>query len=83
MTHYSFLSGLISDVVGNNIPLVETGAAVARQLQRRIQEELSARTVGGGSAEFFTTGDALDATRIMTGLWGKDVKVKKVALDKM
>ena len=83
-THYPYLSALITEVVGSNIALVDTGAAVARQLQRRIQEELSARnTADGKLVEFFTTGDALDATRIMTVLWGNDVKVKKVTLDKI
>jgi glutamate racemase len=80
-THYPFLASLIADVVGSNIALVDTGAAVARQLQRRIREELSVRTVGGGNAEFFTTGDVLDATRIMSVLWGEDVFVKKLPQD--
>ena len=77
-THYPFLSRVISEVVGSNIALVDTGAAVARQLQRRIREELPARSSGGGNTEFFTSGDVLDATRIMSVLWGKDIAVKKL-----
>lgn len=80
-THYPFLAELISEVVGNNIALVDTGAAVARQLQQRIKEELPARSAGKGETEFFTTGDTLDATRIMSMLWGKDVFVKKLPQD--
>lgn len=80
-THYPFLSKLISEVLGSNIALVDTGAAVARQLQRRIREELPARLAGGGNAEFFTSGDALEATRIASMLWGEDVKVKGLPQD--
>ena len=75
-THYPFLAALISEVVGSNIALVDTGAAVARQLQRRIQSELPARASGTTSAEFFTSGDATHASRIMSVLWGENVEVK-------
>src|SRR5574340_1219720 len=36
-THYPFLAPLIRDVVGTDIALIDTGAAVARHLQRRIR----------------------------------------------
>lgn len=75
-THYPFLASLIADVVGNNIALVDTGAAVARQLQRRIQCELTERLSGEASDEFFTSGDAVNAARIMSLLWGEEVKVQ-------
>lgn len=75
-THYPFLASLIADVVGNDIALVDTGAAVARQLQRRIQCELTERLSGEASDEFFTSGDAANATRIMSLLWGEEVKVQ-------
>jgi len=77
-THYPFLIPLIQEVVGSNIALVDTGAAVARQLQRRVQTEISSRTPGKASAEFFTSSDAAHSSRIMSVLWGEDVEVKQL-----
>jgi len=77
-THYPFLATLISEVAGNNIALVDTGAAVARQLQRRMQEELPARTFAMAAEEFFSSGDAVQASRIMSKLWGKKVEVQQL-----
>ena len=78
-THYPFLASLIIDVVGSDIALVDTGAAVARQLQRRIREALPARSAGGGNAEFFTSGDAAVASRIMSVLWCENVAVQRLS----
>ena len=77
-THYPFLAALIADVVGREIALVDTGAAVARQLQRRIQTELPSRLPSIAAAEFFTSGDAAQASRIMSKLWDKKVEVQQL-----
>lgn len=80
-THYPFLAPLISEVVGNEIVLVDTGAAVARQLQRRIQIELPPRLSATAAAEFFSSGDAVQATRIMSVLWKNEVVVRPLPQD--
>lgn len=77
-THYPFLAPLIRTVVGEHITLIDTGAAVARQLQRRMQTELPARLPGDGTAQFFTSGDAAQAARIMSVLWGEEVQVQRL-----
>jgi glutamate racemase len=77
-THYPFLAALIAEVVGSHIALVDTGSAVARQLQRRIQTELPARAAGPAGAEFFTSGDAQQAARIISALWGQAVAVQRL-----
>ncbi len=77
-THYPFLSALIRDVAGDAVTLVDTGAAVARQLQRRIQTELQPRASGAASAHFFTSGDAAAASRIMSALWGEVVAARRL-----
>ncbi|MBK9161354.1 MAG: glutamate racemase [Nitrosomonadales bacterium] len=81
-THYPFLAPLIQQTVGANVTLVDTGAAVARQLQRRLltekpsgripvhPEPVEGRTT---AAEFFTSGDTATASRIMSVLWGDAV----------
>lgn len=75
-THYPFLAPLIREVVGEKIALVDTGAAVARELQRRVQTELSGNISSEGTAQFYTSGEAALATRIMSELWGADVAVQ-------
>lgn len=75
-THYPFLIPLIRDTVGESIALVDTGAAVARQLQRRIQTELPERYAGDASVQFFTSNNEAHATRIMSILWGHTVEAK-------
>jgi glutamate racemase len=73
-THYPFLAPLIAEVAGPDIALVDTGAAVARQLARRVQEELPPAPGAGSSPpgaaepEFFTSGEPAFASRIMSEL---------------
>lgn len=77
-THYPFLAPLIRDVVGDRIALVDTGAAVARQLLRRIEAELPDRSPGDATTQFFTSGDAALATRIMSLLWNDKVAAQQL-----
>ena len=71
-THYPFLAPLIRDVVGPDVILIDTGAAVARQLQRRIQNELPNRasqnrpSTGSGGCPTKSSMGQTDATRFFT-----------------
>ena len=76
-THYPFLAPLIREVAGGNIALIDTGAAVAQQLQRRMLAELPNRMPGTvASAEFWSSGDVRQASRIISILWGEQVTVQ-------
>jgi glutamate racemase len=85
-THYPFLASLITEVVGDSITLVDTGAAVARQLHSRVQAELPTRKIpvrpklveGRAGAQFWTSGDAAQASHIMPMLWGEAVAVQRL-----
>src|SRR5207302_5628644 len=56
-THYVFLKPVLAELAGPNVTLIETGAAVARQLAR-VLEERDLRADGERSAErFWTSGD--------------------------
>jgi len=70
-THYPFLAPLIRKLVGDDITLIDTGIAVARQLQRRIETELPPRATSNASVEFFTSGVTNQAARIISVLWGE------------
>jgi glutamate racemase len=69
-THYPFLRPLLQDVVGTRIAIIDTGAAVARQLRERL---LAAELLRGGDApggeEFWTSGDPTLTLRVVRRLW--------------
>jgi glutamate racemase len=76
-THYAFLAPLICEVVGNSITLIETGAAVARQLRKRLQSECPGRVASSsGEAQFYTSGESHQATQLISLLWQERVEVK-------
>jgi glutamate racemase len=75
-THYPFLRPLIAAVAGQEVALVDTGAAVARQLARRLADTVVPSTASGGDERFWTTGDVDIAARSMTRLWGAPVAVQ-------
>jgi glutamate racemase len=80
-THYPFLAPLIREVVGEEITLIDTGQAVAQQLQRRIHAELPNHVPAGASESFYTTGEADRASRIMSLLWSSAVTVKQLPIE--
>lgn len=76
-THYPFLSALIRAVAGPEITLVDTGAAVARELKRRIDTELPAyHAANPGMEIFYTSGDLANARRIIPLLWQRPAEVR-------
>ena len=77
-THYPFLAPLIREVVGEHITLIDTGAAVARHLMHRVHSELPPRVNGAGSEIFFTSGDADQASHIMSMLWGREIVAQRL-----
>ena len=76
-THYVFLKSIISEVAGPKVTLIETGAAVARQLARVLNEraiEAPAKSIY--KEQFWTSGDLGTSTRVMRALLGRDVAVE-------
>ncbi|RFA24382.1 glutamate racemase [Alkalilimnicola ehrlichii] len=69
-THYPFLRETIGDIIGRHIQLIDTGAAVANQLRRALQEArtLSA-TAAEGQVEFWTTGSPSAFDQVLSRLW--------------
>ncbi len=77
-THYPFLAPLIREVVGEEITLIDTGAAVARELQRRVAGELPAFAPAQGIEEFWSSGDTAEARRIISQLWHREITVQSL-----
>jgi glutamate racemase len=70
-THYPLLRPLIQSVVGPDIQLIDTGAAVARQVARLLEKDGLRRSDPDreGNIRFRTTGDAVSLSRVLPKLW--------------
>lgn len=75
-THYVFLKPLLGQIAPN-VTLVETGAAVARQLAR-VLDERNARSDGPSVERFWTSGDPESSRRVISTLLGRQVRVEKL-----
>lgn len=80
-THYPFLRPLIEDMTGGQVTLVDTGAAVARQLRRRIEAAgLATLETTAGNVRLWTSGDTEQAREVMELLRGKATAVESLPL---
>lgn len=78
-THYPFLTSQIRAIVGVGAHIVDSGDAVARQVQRILEHRKEASGPNHTAAEhFFTTGDAKKVSVITSHLLGHDVNVSHV-----
>lgn len=76
-THYPFVKTLIQQIVGENVTLIDTGAAVARHLQKRLADlGLLSQQQESGAVSFWTNSQAADARLVIEALWGKSAKVE-------
>jgi glutamate racemase len=79
-THYPFLLPLIQRLVGPQIAVIDTGAAVARQLERQLHlHGLAAPGPAPGPIRFFTSGDPAQQQPLFARLWGAPVEVEPLA----
>jgi len=77
-THYVFLKPLLLELAGRDVTLIETGAAVARQLAH-VLDERDLRAEGTrGEERFWTSGDPQMSTRVISTLLGRKVEVSKL-----
>lgn len=78
-THYPFLREAIQESLGAGVRVIDSGAAVARQVERVLSGAgaLARGTddaAGGGQLDLLTTGDAETVRRIAERLWGSPVR---------
>lgn len=80
-THYPFISPLIRSIVGEDVAIIESGEAIARELERQLQRrhELSAHR-RRGAVEFWSSGDRAGAAPLFGRLWGGPVALNRLAL---
>ncbi len=77
-THYVFLKPLVAEIAGPNVSLIETGAAVARQLARVLDERGLRADGKSGVERFWTSGDPTASRRVISALLGREVWVEKL-----
>jgi glutamate racemase len=77
-THYPFIRPLLREMLPDSVSLIDTGAAVARQLQRLLAErELLAAGPARPSC-FWSSGEPLQMHAVLPLLWGEVVKVDRL-----
>jgi len=70
-THYPFLRAQIEEITEGRVVLIDTGAAVARQLRRSLELNGLASLSGADGREcFWSSGDAVLGSALMEKLWG-------------
>ena len=75
-THYVFLKPVLTDLFGARLTLIETGAAIARQLGRVLDERDLAAPDGSKATEsFWTSADPARSRRVISKLLGREVDV--------
>ncbi|GAB3370333.1 glutamate racemase [Azotobacter armeniacus] len=74
-THYPFVRPLLKELVPGSVSLIDTGAAVARQLERLLQARglLAARPA---EVRFWSSGDPAELARVLPLLWGAAAAVE-------
>ena len=74
-THYPFVKQVIQEIVGDKITLIDTGAAVAKQLKRQLEEKsLLSTSQQKGKVCFWTNSEAVNAEQVTEKLWGNHVE---------
>jgi glutamate racemase len=71
-THYPFVRNLIEQTVGTNIALIDTGAAVAKQLRRQLEEKgLLSASNQPADVKFWTNSGSKSAKQVIEALWAR------------
>lgn len=78
-THYPFVKDAIREIVGDKISLIDTGAAVAKQLKRQLEEKsLLSASNQPAKVQFWTNSEADNAEQVIEVLWGESAEVKNL-----
>ncbi|WPP00671.1 glutamate racemase [Pseudomonas sp. HR96] len=75
-THYPFLKPLLAQMVPAPVSLIDTGAAVARQLQRLLQQRDLLAVGPAAEPQFWTSANPQHLQHILPALWQKSYIVQ-------
>ena len=78
-THYPFVIPLIKEIVGPSVNVIDPSPAVARQVQRLLQErDWLAKDEKSSAMELISTGDPALMARLLPSLWGYSHNVRGI-----
>ena len=77
-THYPFLRDAVAEVAGEGVEILDSGPAVARQVERVLRSNSLLRETGEGSFTFYTTGDPAVVAPVVERLWSDEVTVLSI-----
>lgn len=76
-THYPFLRAHIQHMVGDSISIIDTGAAVAKQLQHKLSEQqLNTDSTEPPRITFYSNSQHPEAAAVIEMLWGQPADVQ-------
>ncbi|WP_025602987.1 glutamate racemase [Burkholderia sp. WSM2230] len=83
-THYPFLDAAIRDIVGDRMALIDTSVAIARQLERVLEQHgmraAPQAAAGAPLPRFFSTDDGTHLRQLVATLLDIDARVERVPI---
>ena len=77
-THYPFLAPLIKELAGPKVTVIDSAAAVARELCRRLEvDQLLASQARTGTECFWTSGELGNAQPLVSQLWQAEIRLSR------
>jgi glutamate racemase len=77
-THYPFLRPLLGQLVPASVTLIDTGAAVARQLQRLLAQHDLLATEAAQPTRYWSSGEAAQLRRVLPILLNEEAEVLSI-----
>lgn len=77
-THYPFIMPLIRDITGDDVCLMDSGDAIARELEKQLRCRGLLSEHQAAPAEFWSSGESGASASIMSGLWGEPIMVNRL-----
>lgn len=72
-THFPFIRSVLHKLLGEDVQLLDSGSAIARQVKRILEHNVSLADTLGGSHLFFTTGNAENFKNVAKKLLGSTI----------
>lgn len=77
-THYPFVRDQIRAIVGEDVAILDSGGAVARQVERILSQESALSLVDRPKYSFYTTGEAEHVSQVSSQLLRRSIKVQHI-----
>lgn len=77
-THYPFLSPVIRDIMGEDVPILDSGDAVARQVKRILEQRDGLAPEKQNTDIYVTTGDEIKVAHLFSVLLSKNIPIEHV-----